>query len=244
MLWFDTAFVQIYSVVLIGELTGLRPENKLSRHWDYEASGEARQLTMNIHHIGIVVRDFERMLTFYREAFGFKVLGTELNIPKERAEEISREGRPKPNMRVIMMQAGNCYLEIMGNADAAIQNHSSPATGYVQLCIDVDDIDAEYARLKDIGMTFDSAAAVDFGHVKAVIGRDPGGNVSSWYRQSGTGTATWWSSCPVKRSAPSGGTRPSAAIAAFLFRGCRAQHSRPGWIAAKHAVSKIGRAHV
>jgi glyoxylase I family protein len=131
----------------------------------------------NIHHIGIVVRDFEKMLKFYSEAFGFKVLGVELNIPKEKAEEISRSKRPRPNTRVIMMQAGNCYLEIMGNPDASLRSSTDPAAGYVQLCIDVDDIDAEYARLKEIGMTFGAPAAVDFGHVKAVTGCDPEGNV-------------------------------------------------------------------
>jgi glyoxylase I family protein len=131
----------------------------------------------NIHHIGIVVRDFERMLKFYREAFGFKVLGTELNIPKEKAQEISRSNLSKSNNRIIMMQAGNCYLEIMGNPDASTPCGTNPAAGYVQLCIDVDDIDAEYFRLKDIGMTFGPPAAVDFGHVKAVTGCDPEGNV-------------------------------------------------------------------
>jgi glyoxylase I family protein len=131
----------------------------------------------NIHHVGIVVRDFDKMLKFYNEAFGFKVLGTELNVPKDKAREISGSSAPKPNRRVIMMQAGNCYLEIMGNPDIAASADSNPTGGYVQLCIDVDDIDAEYTRLKDIGMTFGPPAAVDFGHVKAVTGRDPEGNV-------------------------------------------------------------------
>jgi glyoxylase I family protein len=131
----------------------------------------------NIHHVGIVVRDFDKMLKFYNEAFGFKVLGTELIIPKEKAREISSSNVPRPNYRIIMMQAGNCYLEIMGNPDAPASSGSNPAGGYVQLCIDVDDIDAEYARLKDIGMTFGPPAAVDFGHVRAVTGLDPEGNV-------------------------------------------------------------------
>ena len=128
----------------------------------------------NIHHVGIVVRDFDRMLQFYQEAFGFKVLGQELNISKEKAAEIAASSAPKPNSRVIMMQTGNCYLEIMGNPDAPAPN---PGSGYVQLCVDVEDIDAEYTRLKDIGMTFGPPAPVDFGHVKAVTGTDPEGNV-------------------------------------------------------------------
>jgi hypothetical protein len=34
----------------------------------------------------------------------------------------------------------------------------------------------EYARLKELGMSFGSLAPVDFGHVKAVTGCDPEGN--------------------------------------------------------------------
>jgi glyoxylase I family protein len=131
----------------------------------------------NIHHLGIVVRDFERMLKFYSEAFGFEVLGTELQVPPQKAAAIARANVPRSNVRVIMMQAGNCFLEIMGNPGAAISPAANPGAGYVQLCIDVDDIDAEYARLKEIGMTFGPPAPVDFGHVKAVTGCDPEGNV-------------------------------------------------------------------
>jgi glyoxylase I family protein len=131
----------------------------------------------NIHHVGIVVRDLDRMLTFYQDAFGFKVLGSELNIPAQKARQIARSGQPVPNTRVVMMQAGNCYLEIMGNPDIGAARSAGMVGGYVQLCIDVDDIDAEYARLEGMGMNFGPPAPVDFGHVKAVTGTDPEGNV-------------------------------------------------------------------
>jgi glyoxylase I family protein len=130
----------------------------------------------NIHHIGIVVRDFDRMLTLYCEAFGFRVLGSELDIPEEKAREIASSSARKPRHRIIMMQAGNCYLEIMGNAAAPAEG-SKPLSGYVQPCIDVDEIESEYVRLKQIGMTFGPPAPVGFGHVKAVTGLDPEGNV-------------------------------------------------------------------
>jgi catechol 2,3-dioxygenase-like lactoylglutathione lyase family enzyme len=131
----------------------------------------------NIHHIGINVRDFDAMLRFYQDAFGFKVLGEELDIGAKKATEIAGgTARPRSSaMRIIMMQAGNCFLEIMGNPDLPPRAEGA-AAGYAQLCMDVDDIDAEFARLKGIGMAFGSAAPVDFGHVKAVTGLDPEGN--------------------------------------------------------------------
>jgi hypothetical protein len=75
-----------------------------------------------------------------------------------------------------MMQAGNCYLEIMGNPALSDRDSSVASYGYAQLCIDVDDIGLEQERLKDLGMVFGSSAPVDFGHVKAVTGRDLEGN--------------------------------------------------------------------
>jgi glyoxylase I family protein len=131
----------------------------------------------SIHHIGIVVHDFDAMLQFYRDAFGFEILGTELNIPKDKREEIADGRARSSNARVIMMQAGNCYLEIMGNPDLAPPDGAIPTRGYVQFCVDVDDIEAEHARLKVIGMTFTAPAPTDFGHVKAIVGSDPEGNV-------------------------------------------------------------------
>ena len=130
----------------------------------------------NIHHIGITVRDFERALAFYQEAFGFKVLGSELQISKEQSDQISSPDADR-DVRVVMMQAGNCYLEIMGNPKARAGEGAGPSGGYVQLCIDVDDIDAEFVRLKELGVTFGPVAPVDFGHVKAITGTDPEGNV-------------------------------------------------------------------
>lgn len=134
-------------------------------------------MTLNIHHIGIMVRDFERMLRFYQDAFGFRVLGGDLDIAPEKADAMAGTRKPRDaGMRVIMMQAGNCYLEIMGNPGLSPRDPSAPITGYSQLCVDVQDIDAEYARLTAMGMTFGSKAPVDFGHVKAVTGTDPEGN--------------------------------------------------------------------
>jgi catechol 2,3-dioxygenase-like lactoylglutathione lyase family enzyme len=129
----------------------------------------------NIHHIGIMVRDFERMTRFYQEAFGFE-LYPELTIAREKAAEIAAGEARDTRTRIAMMRAGNCYLEIMGNPNLPPRERAA-SPGYVQLCVDVDDIDADYARLKGLGMTFGLAAPVDFGHVKAVTGTDPEGNV-------------------------------------------------------------------
>jgi catechol 2,3-dioxygenase-like lactoylglutathione lyase family enzyme len=48
--------------------------------------------------------------------------------------------------------------------------------GITHLCLDVDDIDAEYARLSAAGMDF-NCPPVDYGTVKTTYGRDPDGNM-------------------------------------------------------------------
>ena len=48
--------------------------------------------------------------------------------------------------------------------------------GITHLCLDVSDIDAEYARLKGAGMRF-HCPPQDLGAARATYGRDPDGNV-------------------------------------------------------------------
>jgi glyoxylase I family protein len=138
---------------------------------------EGGGMIRNIHHFGILVKDYEAMVKFYQEAFGFETAGTELDLDKLQASRISGP-TPGPRRRIIMMKAGNCFLEIM--EDPAPDNGANgqrPSRGYVQMCVEVDDIDAEYARLKQLGVNFGQAAPVEFGYLKAVTGRDPEGNI-------------------------------------------------------------------
>jgi glyoxylase I family protein len=127
----------------------------------------------SIHHIGILVQNYDAMVNFYREAFGFETAGAELDLEKLKASRISGTSAG-PSGRIIMMKAGNCFLEIMEDPDR--ERASGAARGYVQICVEVDDIDAEYARLKQLGVNFGHSAPVDFGYLKAVTGRDPEGN--------------------------------------------------------------------
>lgn len=132
-----------------------------------------------IHHVAVHVRDLERMIQFYSDAFGFEVVGERYAWEKEPVLDqlIDVKGSAA---RGAMLRAGTCYLE-MFEFQAPEPTSTRPLDpndkGYTHFCVDVTDIEAEYKRLSTVGMKFGHSAPIDMGHVKSVYGRDPEGNV-------------------------------------------------------------------
>jgi len=125
-----------------------------------------------IHHLAIRVRDFDRMVKFYTEAFGFEIVGEEFK-PGDQVDTSAMVTVP----RMVMMRAGNCFLEIIQfSASDRSSNESLNAGAYAHFSVEVTEIEKEYERLKALGVVFRHAAPIDFGHVKSVTGRDPEGN--------------------------------------------------------------------
>lgn len=132
-----------------------------------------------IHHVSIHVHDLDRMIAFYRDAFGFELVGEEFSWKEEPVLDalIDVQGSAA---RGAMLRAGSCYIEMF--EFQAPQGSTRPLNpydkGYTHFCVDVaSDIEGEYERLKGLGMTFGASAPIDMGHVKSVYGRDPEGNV-------------------------------------------------------------------
>jgi len=132
-----------------------------------------------IHHVAVHVRDLERMIAFYHEAFGFEVVGEQFSW-KDAAIVDQLIDVPGSAARGVMLRAGTCYIE-MFQFDLPAPGHATPLNpqdrGYTHFCVDVTDIEAEYERLKRAGMTFGHSAPIDMGHVKSIYGRDPEGHV-------------------------------------------------------------------
>lgn len=132
-----------------------------------------------IHHVSIHVRDLDRMIQFYRDAFGFEVVGEEFSWKDEPVLDALIDVKGSA-ARGAMLRAGSCYIEMF--EFQAPQGSTKPLApydkGYTHFCVDVaSDIEGEYGRLKGLGMTFGAPAPIDMGHVKSVYGRDPEGNV-------------------------------------------------------------------
>ena len=132
-----------------------------------------------IHHIAVHVHDIDRMIAFYRDAFGFEAMAEPFAFEKYEALDRVMD-TPGSAARIALLKAGNCYIE-MFQFSAPAGGETAPRRpidkGYTHFCIDVTDIAAEYTRLKALGMTFGADAPVDTGYVIAVYGRDPEGNI-------------------------------------------------------------------
>lgn len=132
-----------------------------------------------IHHVAVHVRDLDRMVKFYKDAFGFEVVGEEFNWREAPIVDqlIDVEGSAA---RGCMLRAGTCYLELF-EYSAPEPVSSRPLRpfdkGYTHFCVDVTDIEKEYERLRGLGMTFGHPNPIDMGHVKSIYGRDPEGHI-------------------------------------------------------------------
>lgn len=131
-----------------------------------------------IHHVSVHCKDLDRMVQFYKEAFGFEVID---EFSWSNAEIVDRLiDTPGSAARGCMVRAGSCYMELFefsAPKPGAPKPKDPQDKGYTHMCIDVTDIEQEYTRLKSLGMTFGADAPIDMGHVKSVYGRDPEGNI-------------------------------------------------------------------
>jgi len=132
-----------------------------------------------IHHLGIHTPDLDRLRSFYEKAFGFAVVGEEYNL-KDYPEAGPVTGVKDPAARFVLMKAHNFYLELFqwsAPKGRPLQPLNPNDFGYTHFCVDVVDIEMEYQRLAELGMTFVHPSPVKSGQSKTVYGRDPDGNI-------------------------------------------------------------------
>ena len=137
-----------------------------------------------IHHVALATSDIERLTKFYQEAFGFQVV-YEGGWPRGSAMIDMIVGVKDSSSKQVMMKAGNAHIEIFQyltpEGKPVDPNRPPSDHGYTHFCVDVTDIDAEYERLKGLGMTFNcpppSREELGGGAIRATYGRDPEGNI-------------------------------------------------------------------
>lgn len=132
-----------------------------------------------IHHIGIHTGDLDRMRAFYAEAFGFVAVGDEMRLEDFEVSSLI-VGVPDASARVLMMRTANCFIELFEwhrPEGGRLLPSKAYDRGYTHFMVDVTDIEAEYARLSALGMTFVHPAPLHFGDNASVYGHDPDGNL-------------------------------------------------------------------
>jgi catechol 2,3-dioxygenase-like lactoylglutathione lyase family enzyme len=132
-----------------------------------------------IHHTAISTGDLQRALAFYRDLLGFEPV-LDFQWPEGTALMNRTHQLDETAGRVVLLAAGNAMLEIFEYATPQPLPRDPTRRmcdqGLIHFCLDVDDVDAEYARLSAAGMDF-HCPPVDYGTVKLTYGRDPDGNV-------------------------------------------------------------------
>lgn len=137
-------------------------------------------MIQGIHHTAISTGNMERALRFYRDLLGFtEVFSSSWEAGTEVVDKIV--GLKDSSAQVVMLRAGNACVELFqyktpepkpSEANRPVCDH-----GITHLCLQVQDIDAEYARLKGAGMTFHCPPQMAGNGLRVTYGRDPDGNV-------------------------------------------------------------------
>ena len=133
-----------------------------------------------IHHTGIVVRDAAVMQAFYCEAFGMKVIG---QIDSEAPPTGNHTGIPNSKRTLVFLGfPGNKHLvELVYYIDppAADGHLGKHQFGASHLCFTVDDLQADYERLTNLGVRFETEpkfSETPNGRLGVIYARDPEGN--------------------------------------------------------------------
>jgi catechol 2,3-dioxygenase-like lactoylglutathione lyase family enzyme len=133
----------------------------------------------SFYHVGMSVVDLDRSVNFYQDLFGMQIV----IAPKPFSGGIyptimALEGA---SGRLAIVQGGTLQLELFefthptprpSTPDRPVSDH-----GISHFCIQVEDLEREYQRLKAAGVHFHCPPQNHRGAVLATYGRDPDGNV-------------------------------------------------------------------
>lgn len=133
-----------------------------------------------IHHIALSVPDLKAAEKFYCDGLGFLVVDRYDFGVSEQGDAVM--GIKNGAANSIMVRAGNVHLEIFEYTSPPLEprNELRPVCnyGYTHIAFDVDDIDAVYKRMLELGVTFHCPPTPDGEDgVRVTYGRDPFGNV-------------------------------------------------------------------
>ena len=146
-------------------------------------------MIVGIHHVAVGVPDFERGLRFYRDLLGFEAV-QEGAWDRDFPLADQAVGLNETAARMAMLKAPNAFIELWEYSHPVPADHRQRPCdyGYPHFCLQVDGIEAEYARLSAAGMAF-AGPPVNFGETSAIYGKDPFGNIIELYEIRNSDTA-------------------------------------------------------
>ncbi len=133
-----------------------------------------------IHHTAISTGNIEKALAFYGDVLGFEVV---MEGGWKKGSDIPEKiiGLKDTAAKFVILKKGGSQLELFEFSSPAPKSIDTTRRvcdhGYTHICLEVDDVEAEYERLKNEGMTFHAGPPEAQGRMRAIYGRDPDGNV-------------------------------------------------------------------
>jgi catechol 2,3-dioxygenase-like lactoylglutathione lyase family enzyme len=129
-------------------------------------------------HVGISVSNLGRSISFYRDLLGMEVV-VEDTFSGDQYDAILR--LRATSGKVALLKSGDMQIELFEFSHPT-PRHADPDRpvcdhGITHFCVQVDDVDDSYERLRASGVSFHCPPIVFYGTAKATYGRDPDGNV-------------------------------------------------------------------
>lgn len=136
-------------------------------------------MILGVHHAAISTHDIERLIGFYTEVLGFELVHRQ-SWTADAEVQNALLGASGSAAQLAMLRHRNCYLELFQFETPPPQQRSPHqrlfGAGLTHLCLAVQDLDAEYERLRQKGVVFHSSP-LPRPTFNAVYGHDPDGNV-------------------------------------------------------------------
>lgn len=114
-----------------------------------------------VHHIAIIVTDYQVSKDFYVNKLGFEI--------------IRENHRPERNDYKLDLKLGEIELEIFGKADAPKRPGYPEAAGLRHLAFKVEDIEEVVSELAGLGIETEPIRWDDYTHKKMTFFHDPDG---------------------------------------------------------------------
>ncbi|MCV6824201.1 MULTISPECIES: VOC family protein [Halocynthiibacter] len=121
-------------------------------------------MAQHISLVALVVPDYDAAIAFYCNVLGFSLIEDTKQSPTKRWVVVAPSGAG--STRILLAKADGPEQE------AAIGNQTGGRVGFF---LQTDDFDADFARMKDAGVTFLEEPR-DEPYAKVVVWRDPFGN--------------------------------------------------------------------
>ena len=133
----------------------------------------------NVVHIGIVVRDMEKMIEFYRDKLGMRFIKEDNNEPGGTLGDLKIE------RRAVFLDAGNTVIELLDYGPFTEERERTATretTGLGHIVFEVDDVDETMSELEAKGVVFD-IKTTDGGPCIVAFFTDPEANILELYKE-------------------------------------------------------------